>query len=142
MSDEANGRGGTLVAMQTRSGSWIDLVSMGVLRTWRERTYARETSRRALQVYRQVAEKQPELLGVQRYREVVARQTGLDDTGVRRILNGAEHSFAAWPKERPLRFRDVVQYLVISKCLSEQPSEILGRSRLAAIVEAEIPEHY
>jgi hypothetical protein len=35
-----------------------------------------------------------------------------------------------------------VQYLVISKCLSEQPTEILGRSRLAAIVEAEIPEHY
>jgi hypothetical protein len=133
---------GSLVALQTRSDRWMDLVSMGVLRTWRERTYARETSRRALQVYRQVAERQPELVGVQRYREVVARQTGLDDSGVRRVLNGAEHSFAAWPKERPLRFRDVVQYLVISKCLSEQPTEVLGRSRLTAIVEAEIPEHY
>ncbi len=142
MKDESRCAFGALEDLPEPQGRWMELVSGGVLRTWREHSYAKRTSRRALQVYREVEACQPQLTGVTRYKEVVARQTGLDDTGVRRILAGAESSFALWPNERPLRFRDVVQYLVISKCLAHEPTALGTRSRLTLIVEAEIPADY
>ncbi len=142
MNDKADGTSGSLEDVPAGPGRWVDLVSGGALRTWRECSYAKRESRRALQVYREVELTKPELSGLTRYKEVVSRQTGLDDTSVRRILAGAESSFAAWPIERELRFRDVVQYHVISKCLAEEPSALGTRSRLTAIIEAEIPEDY
>jgi hypothetical protein len=142
MNDEAEGIFGSLEDVPTRPGRWVDLVSGGALRTWRECSYAKRASRRAVQVYREVELTKPELSGLTRYKEVVSRQTGLDDTAVRRILAGAESSFAAWPVERELRFRDVVQYLVISKCLADEPNALGTRTRLTAIIESEVPENY
>ena len=142
MNDEAEGLFGSLEDVPAGPGRWVDLVSGGALRTWRECSYAKRASRRAVQVYREVELTKPELSGLKRYKEVVSRQTGLDDTAVRRILAGAESSFAAWPVERELRFRDVVQYLVISKCLADEPNALGTRTRLTAIIESEVPENY
>jgi len=142
MNDETDDTYGSLEELTSRSGRWVNLVSGGALRSWRECSYARRVSRHAVEVYRDIEARRPELTGVNRYKEVVARETGLDDTGVRRILAGAESSFAAWPVERELRFRDVVQYLVISKCLADDPDVQAPRSRLAAIIQEEVPEKY
>ena len=142
MNNEFEGACGPLEDSTSRSGRWVDLVSGGALRTWRECSYAKRASRQAVEVYREVEVRRPDLTGVSRYKEVVARQTGLDDTGVRRVLAGAESTFAAWPVERELRFRDVVQYLVLSKCLADDPHSPAPRSRLTAIIQAEIPEYY
>ena len=118
---------------------WIDGIAIDIVRTWRERVTARQLSRESLRIYREVEESNPELTGVSRYREVVARQTGLDDAGVRELLGGAETSFASWPVERQLRLRDVVQYLVASQCLSADATALGIRSRLARIIAREIP---
>jgi hypothetical protein len=109
------------------------------LRTRREKVLARQTSRDLLRVYHEIHSAQPELSGVARYQKVVARQTGLDESGVRRILESAENSFASWPVERPLNFRDVVQYLVAHACLDADPAATGIRARLATIVAEEIP---
>jgi hypothetical protein len=142
MDDEADGTSAASEELLSRSGRWVNLVSGGALRVWQERTYAKRASRRVLEVYREVEACRPELTGVTRYKEVVARHTGLDDTGVRRILRGAESSFAAWPVERPLRFRDVVEYLVVTKCLADESGESGVHRRMREIIDAEIPGDY
>jgi hypothetical protein len=118
---------------------WVDAIGSGILRTWRERTTARQVSRESLRIYREVEESAPELTGLPRYYEVVARQTGLDELGVREILERAEGSFANWPVERPLKFRDIVQYIVATRCLSADASGLGVRSRLTTIIAEEIP---
>ena len=96
-------------------------------------------SRESLRIYRELEVASPELTGVPRYHAIVARQTGLDDFGVREILERAEVSFASWPIERPLKFRDVVQYIVATRCLNADASALGIRSRLTTIVAEEIP---
>jgi hypothetical protein len=118
---------------------WIDGIAVDIVRTWRERVTARQISREALRIYREVEESYPELIGVPRYREIVARQTGLDDSSVSEILERAESSFASWPVERPLKFRDVVQYIVASQCLNAEVRVLGIRSRLTTIIAEEIP---
>lgn len=119
---------------------WFGAFAAALLRTRREQGLARRTSRDLLRVYREFEATQPELTAVARYREVVARQTGLDARDVRTVLERAESSFARWPEERPLRFRDVVLYLVVHGCLNADPGAIGIRSSLATIVADEIPE--
>jgi hypothetical protein len=109
------------------------------LRTWRERVLARRTSRDLLRAYREIQAAQPETDAVARYRQVIARQMGTDESGVRRILERAEQSFASWPVERPLTFRDVVEYLVVHVCLNAEPAAPGIRSPLARIIAEEIP---
>jgi hypothetical protein len=119
--------------------SWIDGLAGEMVRTWRERVTARQISREALRIYREVEESSPEMSGVTRYREIVSRQTGLDENGVSEILERAQSSFAAWPVERPLKFRDVVQYIVAHRCLNADASVRGIRSRLTTIIAEEIP---
>ncbi len=118
---------------------WFDAFAVDMVRIWRERVTARQISRESLRIYREVEGSSPQLTGTTRYREVVARQTGLDEDGVSEILERAESSFAAWPVERPLKFRDVVQYIVVSQCLAANASALGIRSRLTTIIAEEIP---
>ena len=121
------------------SAGWFDAIAIDFLRTWRERVTARQMSRESLRVYREVEQSAPELTGVTRYREIIARQTGLDDAGVSEILERAESSFASWPVARPLKFRDVVQYIVARQCLNADTTALGIRSRLTTIIAEEIP---
>ena len=120
-------------------GSWLAQASRGVLLAWRERRVARRTSRESLQLYRELEATRPELSAVARYEQVIARRTGLDGAGVRQVLQHAEDSFASWPVERPLRFRDVVQYLVVHECLTADASAVGTRTRLTTIIAEVIP---
>ena len=49
----------------------------------------------------------------ERYACVIAKRSGADPCTVRKIMRRAEESFATWPVERPLNFRDVVQYVAV-----------------------------
>lgn len=135
MADNAGGAA-SILGSGTR---WFEVLGSGIVRTWRERSTARQVSRESLRIYREVEVSAPELSGWPRYHAVVARQTGLDDSGVREILERAEGSFASWPIERPLKFRDVVQYMVATRCLNADASAVGIRSRLTTIIAEEIP---
>jgi hypothetical protein len=120
-------------------GRWFDGLTREVLGGWRERRVARRTGLESLRLYRELESARPELEPAARYREFVARRTGLDEAGVRAVLRQAEDSFASWPVERPLRFRDVVQYLVVHECLKENPAAAGTRTRLTTIIAEVIP---
>ena len=132
-------KGSGAVQAEASRGSWLDRVAADILRTWRERVTARQISRESLRIYHEVEGSLPQLIGVNRYREIIARQTGLDASGVREILERAESSFARWPVERPLKFRDVVQYIVAARCLNVDTTALGIRSRLTSIIAEEIP---
>jgi len=117
----------------------IDAVTGALLRSHRERSIARHKSRDLLRVYRDVQVASPELHGVEQYRAVLAQETGLEPRAVEKIIRGAEDSFASWPVERPLKFRDVVQYVVVVDCLKANPEAKGVRSRLTTIISEEIP---
>jgi hypothetical protein len=110
-----------------------------VRRAWRERVLARRTSRELLRANRESEAAKPELTGFARHRGVAARQAGRDEIGVQTILERAASSVASWPAERPPTFRDVVQYLIVHRCLDADPATPGVRSRLGTIVAEEIP---
>ena len=124
------------------SEGWLHGHRMDWLRTWRERASARAISRSAIQHYHDVGASRPDLVGALRYREVVARQTGLGEDEAQTIVDSAEDSFAVWPVQRPLIFRDVVQYLVIRHCLQADAQAYGIHSRLISIIADEVPDSY
>ena len=70
---------------------------------------------------------------------MVEKRTGADATGANTILRHAEESFATWPNERPLTFRDVVHYLAVTECLSDDKSQIGVRADVMVVVAKLIP---
>jgi site-specific recombinase XerC len=121
---------------------WVD----DLARPWRflaalrERRRARRACIEALQLYRAVQAERPDLARTDCYAAVVARRTGADANSVDSIIRRAEDSFASWPVARPLSFRDVVQYLVVSECLKENPAAIGVRAPLMTVIAKVIPK--
>lgn len=83
----------------------------------RERSRIRRICREALWLYRQIETEMPEATHVARYARVIEKRTGADPSAVQRALRCAEESFAMWPVERTLTFRDVVTYLAVTDFL-------------------------
>ncbi|MBS0374304.1 MAG: hypothetical protein JSR73_06960 [Proteobacteria bacterium] len=133
MSDADFGRGG--------EARWWTAWPRAMLGDWRELRVARRESHESLRAYRDVEAAQPGLAGLERLGAVVARRTGLDAAGVSRVLRHAEESFASWPTERPLRLRDVVQYLVVEECLRADPTRVGTRTRLTTVIAEVIPDN-
>src|ERR1700756_3750390 len=84
---------------------------------WRERRYAVRISEELLKLYRLVVSGCSATARREIYRRVVMIRTGADADEARAILVRAERSFASWPANRELRFRDVVHYLAVSEYL-------------------------
>jgi hypothetical protein len=117
--------------------TWVGRVN--VMRSWRERGIARDISRHCLRIFRDLEDTQPQVKGVARYLEVVVRHAGLDAAAALDVIDGAQESFACWPVERALRFRDVVHYLAARQCLAGRPPEQGILTHLAPIIDSEIP---
>jgi hypothetical protein len=79
--------------------------------------FAWQASRELLDSYQRMHREDPQLLGKTLYERIVSRRSGLDVQAVAGILRRAEQSFCAWPSERDLKYRDVVQYIVIEEYL-------------------------
>jgi hypothetical protein len=124
-----------------RFGSWLNaaLRRSKVLRLMRERQHVKRTCRDCLALYRQGEAQRANTTAAERYAHVIASRTGADANGVNTILRRAEESFAAWPNDRPLNFRDVVQYLAVTERLGDTLSESGVRAHVAEIVARLIP---
>jgi transposase-like protein len=102
-----------------RAPSWANKLLGPLLVGWRERQHAARTSRELLALYRKVAAARPGLRREDLYRQVVmARLGGGTRAAADEILDRATESFATWPAERPLTFRDIVHYFAVSDYLS------------------------
>jgi len=100
---------------------------------WREKHFAARIGRELLELHRKVAAAHPRLTKHELYREIVMARLGATPAAAEAALTRAAESFASWPVERPLTFRDVVHYLAVSDYLAtnndiaEWTQENLGR---------------
>jgi hypothetical protein len=109
---------------------------------WREWRFARRTAQAALALFRRIREQQPELAGRALYEAIVCQRNGIEAYAARVILRHADDSFAAWPKERALIFRDVVQYLVITEYLLSNSERTGTATNMAKVVAKIIPMEF
>ena len=123
--------------------SWLDdtLRQFNFVAAMRERNQVKQTCVEALKVYRRVEAADPGSSNITRYERVAAALTGADPNGVRTILRRAEQSFASWPVDRDLVFRDVVAYLAITDCLKADIAHAGVRARVMDVVANSIPKN-
>jgi hypothetical protein len=107
---------------------------------WREQRYAVRISEELLKLYHLVVSGCSATARREIYRRVVMIRTGADADEARAILVRAEQSFASWPVNRELRFRDVVHYLAVSEYLvfGNRTSTRIDMGRL---INGRIPRH-
>lgn len=86
-----------------------------LLTRWREKRFALACCKEMLELYHAVARRRPELVGEALYRHVVAQRVGADGPAADELIRGAARSYASWPAERALTFRDVVRYVAVSE---------------------------
>jgi hypothetical protein len=104
----------------------------------RERNQIRRTCSQLLSIYQEVATELPQAAKMDIYARVVEKHCGADSDGVRRILRRAAESFAAWPEERDLIFRDLVNYFAVTECRCADPKNIGVRTDVIDIVSNSI----
>ena len=126
---------------RTEGGNWLDdtLRRFNFLNGLREHQQLKRTCRECLKLYRKVEQEHATATAHERYARLVADRTGADAKGVKAIIQRAEESFANWPNERPLILRDVVQYLAVTECLSDDLSAIGVRADVTTLVAKLIP---
>jgi hypothetical protein len=106
-----------------------------------ERRYAKETSEQLLDLFRREQREHPELKGRALYEAVTARRLGLNPpVSATEIVRRAEESFADWPVERELRFRDVVHYLIFDEYMHAGKARAGTKTNMGAVVARIIPE--
>ena len=106
-----------------------------------ERRYAKEASEQLLDLFRREQREHPELKGRALYEAVTARRLGLNPpVSATEIVRRAEQSFADWPVERDLRFRDVVHYLIFDEYMHAGKARAGTKTNMGAVVARIIPE--
>jgi hypothetical protein len=116
--------------------SWLEetLRPLNFVATMRERRQIRRFCEESLKLYRQVEAQMPQSSQTERYGRFIELRSGATPATVLTVLRRAEESFADWPNERPLNFRDVVQYLAVTDCLKIDIAVAGVRSRIVDFV--------
>jgi hypothetical protein len=116
--------------------SWLEdtLRPLNFIATMRERRQIRRFCEESLKLYRQVEAQMPQSSQTERYGRFIELRSGATPATVLTVLRRAEESFADWPNERPLNFRDVVQYLAVTDCLKIDIAVAGVRSRIVDFV--------
>jgi hypothetical protein len=83
----------------------------------RERKQVRRVCVESLRLYREIEIEIPRSSRMERYMRVVERRSSADPRAASRIMRLVREGFAQWPTERPLNFRDVVQFIAVTDCL-------------------------
>jgi hypothetical protein len=109
------------------------------LQARRERRFARECAHDMLKLHHDFSSRYPELKGHSLYRRVVARRLDGNDLVAEAVLHHATQSFAIWPVERELNFRDVVHYLAVSQYVALHPGARWVHADIKRVVEDLIP---
>jgi transposase-like protein len=122
-------------------GTWTRRLLGPLFVGWQEKHHAAKTSRELLKLYQMIVATRPGLKKEQVYRQVVMTRLGVTLAAADAVLDRATESFATWPAERPLTFRDVVHYLAVSEYLgskdyvAEWTREDLGRVVASLVAE-------
>jgi len=117
-------------------GSWLDstLRPLNFVAAMRERRRIRRFCDESLKLYRQVEAQMPQASQSERYARFIELRSGATPSTVLTVMRRAAESFADWPNERPLNFRDVVQYLAVTDCLKIDIAVAGVRSRIVDFV--------
>jgi hypothetical protein len=101
---------------RARTGSWLGdmLRPFNFITVLRERSQIRRICAESLEIYRRIEREMAGASNLERYARVIEEQSGADPNTVQAVIRRAEESFASWPVERPLNFRDVVQYMAVT----------------------------
>jgi len=123
----------------TRTRKWFAPLFAG----WREKHHAAKTSRQMLELYRSLsAAGGPGLGKEQLYRRVVMARLRVTPAAADKVLARATESFATWPVERALTFRDVVHYLAVADYLASNDGVAeWTRENLGRVVSEYIPDN-
>jgi hypothetical protein len=114
--------------------------SLGVFVAYAERRYAKEASEQLLELFRREQQEHPELKGRALYEAVIARRLGANPRiSAANIVRRAEESFADWPAEREVRFRDVVHYQIFDEYMRQGEVRVGARTNIAQAVALIIP---
>jgi len=106
-----------------------------------ERRYAKEASEQLLGVFWCERREHPDLNGRALYEAVTARRLGINPPiSAAEIVRRAEESFADWPVERELRFRDVVHYLIFDEYMRAGQARAGTKTNMGEVVTRIIPE--
>jgi hypothetical protein len=116
--------------------SWLNY-----LMSWREKRFAQRASREALQLLQQMMTEKPGLKGKALYESFVVRRVGVDAAAAHALVRRAEDSFAAWPVDRAVNFRDVVHYIIVNEHLGEGAAPRGTRMDMGEIVASVVPAH-
>ena len=135
----AKDRGTTATAARLRTlDDWLRLGVAYVAETRFARRYCREW----LVSYEKMRAAQPDLTGKALYAAVVSERLGGSTAEVETILRRAEQSFCEWPTEHPLRFKDVVSYLVVTEYLRDHQASPGTQTNMLNVVARAIEETY
>jgi hypothetical protein len=114
---------------------------LGVFVAHAERRYARSASRQLLELYRCEQREHPELKGRPLYEAIIARRLGSNPPlSAVQIVRRAEESFVDWPRDRELKFRDVVHYQIFDEYMRQGEVRIGTRSNIGVVVARIIPD--
>jgi len=105
-----------------------------------ERRYAKQAAEELLELFRAVQREQPGLSGRALYEAVIKQRLGPGDERAAQIVRRAEESFADWPVERALRFRDVVHYLIFDEYIHVGAARAGTKINMGGVISHIIPE--
>jgi len=105
-----------------------------------ERRFARQASAELLELYRQLRSEHPEMSDRALYQEIVAQRLAPQVVSASELVRRAEESFTDWPRERELKFRDVVHYLVFYEYTLLDPARRGTMTNMGAVVTQVIPD--
>ncbi len=119
-----------------RTGSWLAaaLRPLNFVAVLRERRQIRRICSDLLKLYRRIELETPGSSNLERYARVIEERSRADPDTVQAIMRRTEESFAEWPVERPLNFRDIVQYMAITGGLKADIAVTGVRSRFVDLV--------
>lgn len=115
--------------------------NLGLFAGTAERHYAKRASEQMLDLFQQERREHPDLSGPALYEAVAARRLGTKPRiSPAELVRRAEESFADWPAERAVRFRDVVHYLIFDEYLHQGNAREATKTNMGAVVARVIPE--
>ena len=106
----------------------------------REQSLARTCCAEMLQILKQLQVQEPALQGEALYTRAITQRLACDTAQAREIVRLADVSFAQWPEERDVRYRDVVNYLIVHQILGRDAKAVGTQSDIDRIVRDTIPQ--
>ena len=107
---------------------------------WRERRYARREAAALVASYHRIQQAEPALRGEQLYERVIMQRLECSAARARNVIRGADASFAQWPEERDVNFRDVVNYVVTHELMAAHDKRLGTRVDMMELFKREVPK--